>query len=168
MRTWVVISALVILLLCGIASAEFAMPADAERRTVTGYRKGRPIRISLIEIDWAEVEVKTARAYLAMRHAAEADGIELTIRSGFRDHQLQALLYQRWRAGLGHRAARPGHSNHQAGRALDLVVHDPAVLAWLDRHARSFGFRRTVRKEPWHWEHGPIPRQARASKRTRR
>jgi hypothetical protein len=133
--------------------------SDDDARITTGYRKGRPIRVALVEIDWSYVEVKTARAYRAMQRAAAEDGIELLIRSGFRSHEHQTWLYQAWRAGWGNRAARPGHSNHQSGSALDLVVHDPAVRAWLDRHARRFGFRRTVKKEPWHWEFSPPRRR---------
>jgi LAS superfamily LD-carboxypeptidase LdcB len=32
-------------------------------------------------------------------------------------------------------------------------VHEPGVLEWPDDNARRFGFRRTVRAEPWHWEY---------------
>ena len=93
-----------------------------------------------------------------MRQAAAADGIELTIRSGFRTHEQQARLYRAWRAGEGNRAARPGRSLHQSGRAIDLAVRDPVVRAWLETHARRFGFHRTVKSEPWHWEYHPRPR----------
>ncbi|MDB4962110.1 MAG: peptidase [Myxococcales bacterium] len=126
--------------------------ADTDVRTVTGYRKGRPLELKLVTIDWIEVEVTTARAFEAMRRAAAVDGIELVIRSGFRDHEKQAWLYRAWKGGWGNPAARPGHSNHQSGRALDLVVRDRRVRSWLATNARTFGFRRTVRREPWHWE----------------
>ncbi len=125
-------------------------------RSVVGYAKGRPTKIQLVMVDWTEVELRTARAYRKMRDAAERDGIVLEIRSGFRSHEQQMNLYQRWRAGWGNMAAKPGFSNHQAGRAIDLVVHDPTVLAWLTKHAPKYGFWRTVRSEPWHWEFRPI------------
>jgi LAS superfamily LD-carboxypeptidase LdcB len=64
----------------------------------------------------------------------------------------QKELYADYLAGRGHLAALPGHSNHQSGHALDLAVSGPNVLAWLEAHAADFGFRRTVPKEPWHWE----------------
>jgi hypothetical protein len=41
-------------------------------------------------------------------------------------------------------AARPGHSNHQSGHALDLNASDPAVGAWLKAHAGEYGFRNTI------------------------
>ena len=46
------------------------------------------------------------------------------------------------------------------GRALDIYLDD-AVFRWLERHARRFGFRRTVRGEPWHWEYVKRPRRRR-------
>jgi LAS superfamily LD-carboxypeptidase LdcB len=130
-------------------------------RPAVGYRKGRRHAIQVVTIGWAEVEVGTARAFLRMRDAAVRAGIDLWIRSGFRTHAQQRELYQAWREGWGNRAARPGHSLHQSGRALDLHVTDPEVLAWLDGNARRFGFRRTVAGEPWHWEYVPPPRRRR-------
>ena len=134
-------------------------------RAATGYRRGRKTRIELVSLGWAEVEVSCARAFLAMAEAAAEAGIDLAIRSGYRSHEQQTWLYQAYRAGWGNVAARPGHSLHQSGRALDLDVRDPDVLAWLDRNARRFGFRRTVRSEPWHWEFRKPPRRRARKKR---
>ena len=134
-----------------VCAAPSVVAEDAAPYPATGYRRGRPMKLQLIQVGWAEVEIETARAFFAMRDAAAADGIELVIRSGWRSQEQQAWLYQAWRLGLGNRAAKPGHSNHQAGRALDIYIDEP-TLAWLEKHARRYGFRRTVRKEPWHWE----------------
>jgi hypothetical protein len=134
--------------LAGGASAD-----QEEPRTVDGYRNGKRIRIKVVTIDWADVEVKTAGAFLKMRDAALSDGIELQIRSGFRSHEDQRMFYEAWRAGWGNRAARPGYSNHQSGRALDLTLWMPGTLAWLDANGKRFGFKRTVKNEPWHWEY---------------
>ena len=68
------------------------------------------------------------------------------------------MFYQAWREGWGNRAARPGHSNHQSGRALDIAVSSPGALAWLSHNGSRFGFKRTVRGEPWHWEYVNTPR----------
>ncbi len=142
-------------------------PADERSREdvqtfATGYTNGRRTQIELVEIDWVLVERRTAAAFLRMREAAAHEGVELAIRSAFRSHEHQTWLYQAWRAGWGNRAARPGFSNHQTGRALDLFVRDPATMAWLTRHAHRYGFRRTVRGEPWHWELVGRARRARA------
>jgi D-alanyl-D-alanine carboxypeptidase len=131
-------------------------------RSAVGYRKGRPVKLQLVTLGWAEVEVRTARAFVAMREEAAESGIDLWINSGYRSHEQQAWLYQAWREGWGNSAARPGHSKHQSGRALDLDVRDPATYEWLMKNARRFGFRRTVAGEPWHWEY------VRGRKRARR
>lgn len=144
----------IVCLLAGVARAE-------DSRVEIGYRKGRALKLRLVTIGWAEVEIATARAYLQMEAAAEADGIALGIRSGFRSHERQMWLYEAYRAGWGNLAARPGYSNHQAGRALDLYIDDPRTLAWLGTHARRYGFRQTVRSEPWHFEYTPVRRAAR-------
>jgi D-alanyl-D-alanine carboxypeptidase len=141
-----------------------ARAESMEPYAATGYRKGKKVKLQLVQIDWAEVELETARAFLAMREAAAADGIELMIRSGWRSNERQLWLYQAWRMGVGNKAARPGYSNHQAGRALDIYLDEP-TFAWLERNARRFGFRRTVRGEPWHWER---VRPYRPAKRARR
>ena len=126
--------------------------AGAETRVERGYRSGRPIAIELMTIGWADVEVKTARAFLRMAQAARDAGIELVIRSGFRSHERQKALYRAWRAGWGNRAARPGYSNHESGRALDIDLDQAGTLDWLRANAGRYGFKNTVRGEPWHWE----------------
>jgi hypothetical protein len=130
-----------------------ALVTELVARPAVGYRRGRPMKLRVVTVGWADVELRTARAFLAMRQAAARSGIDLWINSGYRTHEQQTLLYRAWREGWGNGAARPGYSKHQSGRALDLDVRDPATFAWLKRHARRFGFRRTVRSEPWHWVH---------------
>ena len=145
---------LVLCLLCGIARA------DGEPRAVTGYKNGKPFKLQIVDIGWAEVEIKTARAFEQMRLAAEQDGIRLVIWSGFRTYERQAELYARYRRGHGNLAAKPGHSNHQSGRALDLMLDSDAVYQWLGKHARRYGFMKTVKGEPWHWEFVGVPRRS--------
>jgi LAS superfamily LD-carboxypeptidase LdcB len=134
----------VVCLLCGLARAD-----DSTR---IGYRNGKPFRIKVVELDGCEIEVQTARAFARMRDAAERDGVRLFVWSGFRDNERQTELYDRWRAGDGNLAAKPGFSNHQSGRALDLVLQVEGAFEWLEKHARRYGFKRTVPGEPWHWE----------------
>jgi LAS superfamily LD-carboxypeptidase LdcB len=146
--------------LVGVAHAE-------KPRVERGYRNGKPVRIRVVQIGWAEVEVATARAFKKMALAARKDGIDLSIRSGFRSHQRQKELYRAWREGWGNKAARPGFSNHQSGSALDIDL-DNSTLAWLSRNAKRFGFKQTVRGEPWHWEFGGVGRRATARASSRR
>lgn len=118
-----------------------------------GFIHGRPVRISVTRIDGKPVERHTAAAYLRMREAATRAGVFLRIVSGFRTMEHQQALYRAYRRGRGNLAALPGNSNHQSGHALDLNTSTPGVLRWLDRHAREYGFRRTVPTESWHWEY---------------
>jgi hypothetical protein len=118
-----------------------------------GFIRGRPVRIAVTRIDGKPVERHTAGAYLRMRDAAARAGVRLRIVSGFRTMEHQQALYRAYRLGRGNLAAVPGTSNHQSGHALDLNTSTPGVLRWLDRHAREYGFRRTVPTESWHWEY---------------
>lgn len=87
---------------------------------------------------------------------AEADGLPLLGVSGFRSTETQAELFDDYAAHDGEAAAdrysaRPGHSEHQTGLAVDVVGSDgtcPAKAcfadqpeaAWLAGHAHQFGF----------------------------
>jgi hypothetical protein len=132
-----------------------------------GYRKGKRQAVEVVPLGPTEVEVEinTARAFLAMREAAATAGVDLRIESGFRTVEQQRALFLAWRAGHGNKAARPGQSNHQSGRALDIAVHAPGALAWLETNASSFRFARTVANEPWHWEYEDAPVARGAAKR---
>jgi hypothetical protein len=130
-----------------------------------GYRQGRRHVFEVVPLgpSGVEVEVGTARAFLELRRAAAQAGVELGLASGFRTVEEQRALFRAWRKGRGNKAARPGRSNHQSGRALDIAgITAPGALAWLEANAASFGFQRTVRNEPWHWEYvdSPIARGA--------
>lgn len=136
-----------------------------------GYRHGRRHAFEVVPLGptAVEVEVSTAKAFLAMRAAAAEAGVELGLASGFRTLDEQRALYRAWRKGRGNKAARPGLSNHQSGRALDIAFGpDPAALAWLEANGASFGFKRTVKGEPWHWEYVDIPVARGATKRVSR
>lgn len=150
-----------------------AEPDDAERHTEdatwtiasepierVGYRRGRRHVFDVVPLGptGVEVEIGTARAFLAMRTAAADAGVELRLESGFRTAEQQRALFKAWRKGQGNKAARPGRSNHQSGRALDIAVGQvPGSLAWLESNAVLFGFKRTVASEPWHWEYVDSP-----------
>jgi hypothetical protein len=135
-----------------------AMLAALEPRTTLGYLRGHRRPIEIVTLGDVDVELATARAFLAMRAAAAASGVELALESGFRTRAEQADLYRAYRRGRGNKAARPGRSNHQSGRALDISVADPTTRAWMTANAASFGFARTVRSEPWHWEYVKAPK----------
>ncbi len=130
--------------------------AGKDGQTVKGYEGGTPRTLVVEDVHGTPVEVATARAYRRMARAAKADGVTLSIASGFRTNAEQAALYDCYLTGDcngGNLAAPPGHSNHQSGLALDLNTHVRSVRRWLERHGSEYGFARTVRSEPWHWEY---------------
>lgn len=125
-----------------------------------GYVDGEPVDLMLVTIDGKAVESRTAGAYLRMRTAASAEGVKLTVVSGFRTMAEQEYFYDCYRTRKcndGHFAERPGYSEHQSGRALDLNARTPGVHAWLVTHAGEHGFYDTVPSEPWHWEYWESP-----------
>jgi D-alanyl-D-alanine carboxypeptidase len=113
----------------------------------------------------------------AMVAAWQAAGFEITIESAYRSYASQAATFDSWVARLGYeeavvRSARPGHSEHQLGTAVDLVspgwsgrVGDWAVEsvegAWMAAHAWEYGFVMSYPPgaqeatcftyEPWHY-----------------
>lgn len=109
-------------------------------------------------------------AFNELVQAAAAEGIEIFMISGFRSYELQTSLYNRYVARDGQAAAdtysaRPGHSEHQTGLALDVnslsySFADTPEGQWLASNAHRFGFIIRYSKdkqaitgyayEPWH------------------
>lgn len=99
----------------------------------------------------------TATAVEEMFAAAEADGVGLVLVSGYRSHANQEFTYAYWvgeygdAAGADTVSARPGHSEHQTGLALDigqadgactlvLCFRDTPAAQWAAANAADFGF----------------------------
>ena len=92
----------------------------------------------------------------ALARAARRAGTPLAVRSAYRSYRRQASVFAGWVAASGRSealqfSARPGHSEHQLGTAVDLQVAGGAApwLAnfgatrqgrWLSRNAWRFGF----------------------------
>lgn len=147
---WSLLLALVCLLTPGLS-----LGAGAKRHRAKASVKA-PRR--LVSLPGGEsLRPDAAKAYERMSAAARAEGIWLWVSSGYRSRREQRALYERYRKGLGPRAARPGRSNHQRGIAVDVSVGDEesSTYRWLAAHACRHGFLRTVPSEPWHWEYRP-------------
>ena len=77
---------------------------------------------------------RAARAWLRMRSAAAADGIELQVVSAFRSASYQLVIIERkLERGLSmdeilRVSAAPGFSEHHSGRALDISTPGYAAL----------------------------------------
>lgn len=117
-----------------------------------------------------------AEALERMFAAAEEDGILLAGVSGFRSGSTQKSLFEYYVSRDGEEkasrySARPGHSEHQTGLAMDVsgisgkcaatdCFADTAEAAWLAEHAHEHGFIIRYPKgkeeitgykyEPWH------------------
>lgn len=91
--------------------------------------------------------------------AAEADGLEMRVASGWRSKAYQAwLLRDAVRTyGSEAEAARwvgtPATSLHVKGQAVDIAPYDAAD--WLNRKGAQFGLCRTYDNEAWHFELSP-------------
>lgn len=100
-----------------------------------------------------------------MLGAAAADGVTLTVNSGYRSHAEQAALFDEIAATRGLRrasrsVARAGHSEHQLGTAVDLG----GGADWLRQNSWRFGFVLSYPggrspnwtcyvAEPWHFRY---------------
>jgi MYXO-CTERM domain-containing protein len=152
---WALALALFVALTGAASNAHALSSIDCNEYGGTGYDKGNPFPITLVTVDGKPVEKSTANAYYVMAQAAAAAGVMLKINSGFRTMAEQEYFYNchiTCSCNNCNLAAEPGHSNHQSGHALDLNTASPGVYGWLEAHAGSFGFKRTVSSEPWHWE----------------
>ncbi|MCZ7638673.1 MAG: D-alanyl-D-alanine carboxypeptidase family protein [Verrucomicrobia bacterium] len=125
--------------------------------------------------DPVELHHLAAAAWRAMVAAARREGISspmLLPTSGYRSREHQARLFadavkkHGSEQEAGRWVARPGHSAHQSGRAIDLhlggrnasanaeALRGLPAYQWLSRNAARFGFYPYPR-EPWHWEYNP-------------
>lgn len=92
----------------------------------------------------------TQAAFAEMQTGAAADGIGLFVCSGFRSYTYQASLYNNYvnrdgRAAADTYSARPGHSEHQTGLAIDVNSTDGSMATspegiWLAAHCAEYGF----------------------------
>ncbi|MFC4373854.1 M15 family metallopeptidase [Nocardia halotolerans] len=102
-----------------------------------------------------------ALAYTLAERRAHAEGVPLSITSGYRTPEQQELLWQDGLATHGSpgEARRwvlpPAESTHVSGRAVDV---GPQVGAqWLETHGNRWGLCRTFSNEWWHFELTTVP-----------
>lgn len=88
--------------------------------------------------------------------AAELDGVELRVTSGWRSAGLQQALFDAAVAEHGSEEAasryvlRPEDSAHVAGRAVDIGPTD--AMSWMTQHGSDHGLCMTYGNELWHYE----------------
>lgn len=118
---------------------------------------------------------EAAQAFRAMADAARAEGVSLRSVSAYRSYGSQKITYNNYlkkykRSVVDNFSARPGHSEHQTGLALDINVasskahfENTKAFAWLKAHCAEYGFilrydkgKEAVtgyRFEPWHYRY---------------
>lgn len=133
---------------------------------MAGFEEDEPIREIVVE-DLA-----------ALREAAERAGNPVEVTWGYRSYATQRWVFEYWSDKKGRRAtlrtaARPGHSEHQLGTALDFRTKGAANVddtwasepagRWMARNAWRFGFVMSYPRgredvtcyayEPWHYRY---------------
>lgn len=112
-------------------------------------------------------------AFKLMANAAAEEGVSLKIISAYRSNSYQANLYEKYKNNNGQDAAdrfsaRPGHSEHETGLAIDIndvsqAFENTDAFKWLQSHAHEYGFILRYPKgkehltgymyEPWHYRY---------------
>lgn len=150
-------------------------PDDRPRKLVPVGRAGIGTVLGARIIPEAIDDLRT------LHEASVAAGAEVVIRTAYRSYGQQASVFNHWVAVSGEKAARkvsarPGHSEHQLGSALDFAgAGDPKAPwehadwattkpgKWLMKHAWEHGFvlsypdglvdRTCYAYEPWHYRY---------------
>lgn len=111
--------------------------------------------------------------YKQMADAAKKEGLSLKVISAYRTESYQAGLYNNklrttGKVNADNYSARPGHSEHQTGLAVDInttsgTFEYTAEFRWLQNHAHEYGYILRYQKgkewitgyayEPWHYRY---------------
>lgn len=135
----------------------------------------KPPLVPLSGLGAGSLTPEAAAAFSDMVQAARQDGITLRSVSAYRSYSTQERLYRRYRTQYSQSftdtfSARPGHSEHQTGLALDINTASSQAhfektrdYAWLVEHCAQYGFilrypkgKESVtgyRFEPWHYRY---------------
>ena len=171
------------------------VPANDEAYTldleVDGYQNGSMPDDRMMSFDGCTLERDAAYMYALLMEAAEEDGVSLSYEDCYRSYSSQAAAYnsrcpvietptfgvdpltgasvqtgvKSGRSCSGPPTARPGHSNHGWGRAVDftdgygVLGCSDATFRWMQGNAHRFGWVHPdwahcgmSTQEPWHWE----------------
>ncbi len=128
----------------------------------------------LTSIGSVQLRQEAAQALTKLRQAASAQGLTITPLSGYRSYTTQVTVYNREVSHYGQatadtQSARPGHSEHQSGLAVDVggggcgiedCFGNTPEGKWLAANAHTYGYvirypegKQDItgyRYEPWH------------------
>ena len=152
-----------------VTNSEFKIPADyipADLVSLEDY--------GIRNFYGGKIRKDVAKWYKKMQDALDQEGIDVKVTSAYRSFQSQTYTYNYIETYEGKtiaksKVARPGHSEHQLGLALDLVNNETnyklpysgqqtRLYTWLQKHAYEFGFVQSYNQEDseiynelWHW-----------------
>jgi D-alanyl-D-alanine carboxypeptidase len=135
-----------------------------------------PDRLDVPGFPGQRMRKAAADAMVTLLDAADAQGVQLRVRSSYRSYATQVDTFQFWVQQMGEAQARresaePGHSEHQMGTTADIISQsigwelivefgDTAEGKWLAAHAADYGFAISYPRdgeavtgyiyEPWH------------------
>ncbi|OJV64453.1 MAG: hypothetical protein BGO41_12605 [Clostridiales bacterium 38-18] len=112
-------------------------------------------------------------AFIEMSDAAKKEGVSIKIISAYRTYSYQENLYNKYTANNGKAAAdrfsaRPGHSEHETGFAIDIndvaqAFENTEAFQWLSKNSYKYGYILRYPKgkedttgymyEPWHYRY---------------
>ena len=116
------------------------------------------------------LESITLSQFQLLSNAAARDNLNIYISSGYRSYSTQESIYNSYLSydsvqKVDTYSARPGHSEHQTGLAIDVNIISDAFIGtpeaiWIANHAHEFGFivrypqgKESItgyKYEPWH------------------
>lgn len=154
---------------------------DTVYRLPRGYAPGDLVDTSQAGLNASHfIRAIVAQDLSAMIDAATAAGAHLAVQSAYRSYAGQVLTFDGWVGQVGYgealkTSARPGHSEHQLGTAIDFKAVGGASPwtyadwasttegAWLSANAWRFGWLMSYPKgstavgcyryEPWHYRY---------------
>lgn len=131
----------------GYSAAVASQPERASTASGGGYAG------TLVYRDGKPMCPAVAAAFDQMDAAANRDGVDLVVTSGFRTDAEQAILFARhpdprW-------VARPGQSRHRDATELDISMEGGVAWSWLGANASRFAFTQRYSWEPWHFGYLP-------------
>ena len=122
-----------------IVNKKFGLPAT--------FKPPDLVPLNLPSDSPAQLRKAAAAALAQLFAAAQKQGLQLRVTSGYRSYDEQAALYKSYlatKSGAVDLSAPPGHSEHQTGLAADInprgATPVAAAYAWLAAHGPEFGF----------------------------
>lgn len=131
---------------------------------------------NLVDIEGEKMESVAADAMKKMISDLRSTGLDIILQSGYRSEETQSIIYNKNITNRGKEradkySARPNHSEHQTGLAMDLstdgtleeTFENTKQFAWLQENAHKYGFIMRYPKdkvymtgysyEPWHYRY---------------